>query len=191
MPQPSFYHTIARLPSALFCSAVMGGNNIGSIYKGVRGRNGGKTWQAYLYRVVDGVKQFIIGTYDSEEQAAKAYDQCVQHVRRVLSNCVHRAASLARSRRRAYYLDTGDASGPNRGPLSPDELRELGGTTLGDFAAAAKAARAAFATGSSSYRGVSWQCVHGLLLAILQKTCSLASLPSTQQTGAEMECKHQ
>jgi hypothetical protein len=55
------------------------------------------------------------------------------------------------------FLATGDASGPNCGPLTAAELGELAGVTLADFKAAA--ARATFAKGSSAYRGVSWECV--------------------------------
>jgi hypothetical protein len=58
----------------------------------------------------------------------------------------------------ALYLSTGDASGPNCGALTLAELRALDGTTLEAFVAAAKAARAKFATGKSAYRGVDWQC---------------------------------
>jgi hypothetical protein len=62
-----------------------------------------------------------------------------------------------------YYLARGDASGPNCGALTLAELRALDGTTLDAFVAAAKAARAKFATGKSAYRGVSWKCAHARL----------------------------
>ena len=53
------------------------------------------------------------------------------------------------------FLSSGDASGVNLGPLTAEELESLRGVTLAQFVASAKAARAKFATGSSSYRGVS------------------------------------
>ncbi len=77
--------------------------------------------------------------------------------------CSHAAASRALSlhrfhrRRRGWYLATKDASGPNLGPLTPAERCECDATTLAAFAAAAKAARVKFATGSSAYRGVGWR----------------------------------
>ena len=47
--------------------------------------------------------------------------------------------------------------GVNLGPLTAEELESLRGVTLAQFVASAKAARAKFATGTSSFRGVSWE----------------------------------
>ena len=54
------------------------------------------------------------------------------------------------------FLSSGDASGVNLGPLTAEELESLRGVTLAQFVASAKAARAQFTTGVSSFRGVSW-----------------------------------
>ena len=53
-------------------------------------------------------------------------------------------------------MHTGDASGPNLGPLTAEELEGLRGVTLEQFAAAAKAARKKPTRGSSAFHGVSW-----------------------------------
>lgn len=90
------------------------------------------------------------------------------------------AAARARARRRllmphawrcrAYFLHTGDASGPNLGPLTAEELEGLRGVTLAQFAAVAKATRAKFAKGSSAFHGVSWNKSKSKWQAFCQNT---------------------
>ena len=93
-----------------------------------------------------------MGTYDTEEQAARAVDKCV--AQRVLRRFLTHAFFVTLFR--VIFLASGDASGVNLGPLTVEELERMRGVTLAQFVASAIAARAKFASGASSYRGVSW-----------------------------------
>ena len=93
--------------------------------------------------------------------------------------CLRRApqlagCSLTRSivAHRAIFLSTGDASGVNLGPLTAEELESLRGVTLAQFAASAKAARAKFAKGASSFHGVCWRKGTGKWRAQIQNPAS-------------------
>ena len=99
---------------------------------------------------VSGGTRIQLGTFETEELAAKAFDKCVaQRSRR--STLTGRG-----SLRRATFLAKGDASGPNLGPLTAAELESLSGVTLAQFAASAKAARKKHASGTSAFHGVGW-----------------------------------
>jgi hypothetical protein len=138
------------------------GKYVGSKYKEVCSQDGGKTYLARLRHVVQGCADYMIGTFATEDAAAKAYDKCAAAA--LAARCCTRTplTSALSFPCRGLFLATGDASGPNCGPLTAAELGELAGVTLAEFKAAAKAARAAsatFAKGSSAYRGVNRQCV--------------------------------
>lgn len=98
-----------------------------SKYKGVNCEQ--SKWRAYIY--MDG-KKIWLGSYDTEELAAKAVD-------------------------RALCVATGDVSGPNLGALGEEEVAALQGVTLAAFIAAAHEATAKHATGESGFKGVSLQ----------------------------------
>lgn len=155
--------------------AAQGGG--ASKYKGVAKRTTSKAFSA-------SIKGNFYASYDTEELAAKAYDKCVARSRarqgapRARRRVLTRTAAFPAAR--AWFLHCGDASGPNLGPLTAAELEGLRGVTLAQFDAAAKAARKAFAKGSSAYHGVSWHKSKGKWQARLRN----ASTGKCEELGA-------
>ncbi len=132
-----------------------------SRFKGISRWKNSKSWGTQ-FRGLDG-KMLHFGSHATEECAAKAYDRCVcchSHCARFppLSFVCHHLRELRRlTFSSALYKVTGDASGPNCGPLSEEEQRVIDDLPLsalkqGDVIQP-------HAKGSSSYRGVGWRCV--------------------------------
>ena len=59
---------------------------VASKYKHIFSRDGGKTWTARV-KVVDKAAPTVIGTYASEQLAAKAQDQCVIACAPAVTSC--------------------------------------------------------------------------------------------------------